>query len=137
MTLARASPWPGLPQHGRTQVKERLPMTRLLTRLADYSYRRRSRIVVAWLVATAVIIGLGSALAGEFNANYDTPGSESKAASDLTKQRFGGYSGTEVYVVWKDVDGARSPAARERIDAFLAQAKRVDHIAQETPIRVS
>src|SRR5215203_466400 len=112
-------------------------MTRLLVRLADLSYRRRGRMVLAWLAAMVVIIGLGSALAGEYNANYDTPGSESKAASDLTQQRFGGYSGGEVYVVWKDPDGAGSPAARARVDAFLAEAKKVDHVANETPIRLS
>ena len=112
-------------------------MTRLLTRLADIAYRRRGRMVLAWIAATVVIIGVGSSLAGEYNADYNTPGSESKAASDLTEQRFSGYSGQEVYVVWKDPDGARSPAARERIDAFLAEAKKVDHIAEQTPIRVS
>src|SRR3954454_14857202 len=112
-------------------------MTRHLARLADVSYRRRGRMVVAWIAATVVIIGVGSALAGEYNADYNTPGSESKAASDLTQQRFGGYSGGEVYVVWKDPDGAQSPAARERIDAFLTEAKKVDDIAAEAPIRVS
>ena len=112
-------------------------MTRLLARLADLSYRRRGRMVLAWLVAMVVTIGLGSALAGEYNANYDTPGSESKAAGDLTQERFGGYSGGEVYVVWKDPDGANSPAARERVDAFLAEAKKVDHVAEETPVRFS
>ena len=112
-------------------------MTRLLARLADLSYRRRGRMVLAWLAAMVITIGLGSALAGEYNANYDTPGSESKAASDLTQERFGGYSGGEVYVVWKDPEGANSRAARERVDAFLAEAKKVDHIASETPIRVS
>ena len=88
-------------------------MTRLLVRLADLSYRRRGRMVLAWLAAMVVTIGLGSALAGEYNANYDTPGSESKAAGDLTQERFGGYSGGEVYVVWKDPDGANSSAARD------------------------
>jgi RND superfamily putative drug exporter len=112
-------------------------MTRLLTRLADISYRRRGRMVLGWIVATVVIIGVGSSLAGEYNADYNTPGSESKAASDLTEQRFGGYSGQEVYVVWKDPDGATSPAAKERIDAFLAAAQEVDHIAEPTPIRES
>jgi putative drug exporter of the RND superfamily len=112
-------------------------MTRLLAYLADLSYRRRGRMVLAWLAAMVVTIGLGSSLAGEFNADYATPGSESKAAADLTQQRFGGYSGGEVYVVWKDPDGADSPAARERVDAFLAQAKQVDDIADETPIRYS
>jgi putative drug exporter of the RND superfamily len=112
-------------------------MTRALARLADIAYRRRGRMVLAWIAAAVVIIGVGSSLAGEYNADYNTPGSESKAASDLTEERFGGYSGQEIYVVWKDPDGARSPAAGERIDAFLAEAKRVDHIAEETPIRVS
>jgi RND superfamily putative drug exporter len=94
-------------------------------------------MVLAWIAATIVIIGVGSSLAGEYNADYNTPGSESKAASDLTEERFGGYSGQEIYVVWKDPDGAQSPAAQERVNAFLAEAKKVDHVAEETPIRVS
>jgi RND superfamily putative drug exporter len=112
-------------------------MTRLLARLADIAYRRRGRMVLAWIVAAVVIIAFGSAVAGEYNADYNTPGSESKAASDLTQERFGGYAGGEIYVVWEDADGARSPAARARLGAFLARAKRVDHVAAETPIRVS
>ena len=112
-------------------------MTRFLAHLADTAYRRRGRMVLGWLVATVVIIGVGSSLAGEFNADYNTPGSESKAASQLTEERFGGYSGQEVYVVWKDPEGAQSPAAKERIDAFLAQAQKVEHIAEPTAIRVS
>jgi putative drug exporter of the RND superfamily len=112
-------------------------MTRALARLADIAYRRRGRMVLAWIAAAVVIIGVGSALAGEYNANYNTPGSESKAASDLTEQGFDGYSGQEIYVVWKDPAGATSPAARERVDAFLAEAERVDHVSEPTPIRVS
>jgi putative drug exporter of the RND superfamily len=112
-------------------------MTRNLARLADIAYRRRGRVVLAWIVALIVTIGLGTSLAGEFNADYNTPGSESKAASDLTEREFGGYSGQEIYVVWKDERGARSPAARQRINAFFAEAERVDHVARHTPIRVS
>ena len=87
-------------------------MTRHLARLADLSYRRRGRMVLAWIVATVVIIGVGGALAGEYNADYNTPGSESKAAGELTEKRFGGYSGQEIYVAWKDPAGAKSPARR-------------------------
>src|SRR3954468_2132602 len=112
-------------------------MTRRLTRLADIAYRRRGRVVLGWIVAAIVIIGLGSSLAGEFNADYNTPGSESKAASDLTERSFGGYSGQEIYVVWKAEAGARSTAARERLNAFFADAERVDHIAAHTPVRFS
>jgi RND superfamily putative drug exporter len=112
-------------------------MTRSLARLADIAYRRRGRVVLAWIAAAIVIIGVGSSLAGEYNADYNTPGSESKAASDLTEQRFAGYSGQEIYVVWKDPAGARSPGARERLEAFFAQAEQVDHVDPHTAIRVS
>jgi RND superfamily putative drug exporter len=112
-------------------------MTRHLARLADISYRRRGRMVLAWIAATVVIIGVGSSLAGEYNADYNTPGSESKAAAELTEERFGGYSGQEIYVVWKDPAGAESADAKRRVDAFLAKAQQVDHIAEPTETRVS
>src|SRR5437660_11985702 len=112
-------------------------MTRFLARLADLAYRRRGRMVLAWIVGAVVIIGIGSALKGEYKADYNTPGSDSKAASDITKQRFGGYSGQEIYVVWKDPAGARSPATRQRLNSFFTEAQRVNHIAPHTPIRVS
>ncbi len=112
-------------------------MTRRLASLADLCYRRRGRVVLAWIAALVVTIGLGNALAGEFNADYDTPGSESKAASDLTEREFGGYSGQEIYVVWKDAAGTDSPAVRRQMSAFFTQAEKVDHIKPHTPIRTS
>jgi putative drug exporter of the RND superfamily len=112
-------------------------MTRSLARLADFACRHRGRMVLGWIVAAVVIIGVGSSLAGEYEADYNTPGSESKAASDLTEQRFGGYSGQEIYVVWEDPAGAESPGAQDRLDAFFAEAEKVDHVAEHTPIRVS
>jgi len=94
-------------------------------------------MVLAWIVATIVIIGVGSSLAGEFEADYDTPGSESKAAADITEKGFGGYSGQEVYAVWKAEAGADSADVKQRIDKFLARAEKVEHIAPHTSIRIS
>jgi RND superfamily putative drug exporter len=112
-------------------------MTRRLARLADLAYRRRGRMVLAWIVATVVIIGLGSSFAGEYHADYNTPGSESKEASELTEREFSGYSGQEIYVVWKDPAGATSPAAKKQMNAFFTQAEEVEHVEQRAPIRVS
>jgi putative drug exporter of the RND superfamily len=112
-------------------------MTRRLASLADVAYRRRGRVVLVWIVALIVLIGLGSSLGGEYEADYNTPGSETKAASDITEREFSGYTGQEIFVVWKDPNGAMSPAARKRIDAFLAEAKQVPHVESQTPVRVS
>ncbi len=113
-------------------------MTRRLSTLADFAYRRRGLMIVGWIVAAVVIIGLGSNLKGDYNANYDTPGSESKAASDITKQRFGGYSAQEIYVVAKNPAGfPNEAAAAQRLQPFFAQAQKVEHIAAHTGIRLS
>jgi len=112
-------------------------MTRRLARLADISYRYRGRMVLAWIVATVVIIALGSAFAGEYEADYNTPGSESKAASELAEREFDGYSGQEIYVVWKDPQGADSPAAKESVESFLVEAEGIPHVEKRAPVRVS
>jgi putative drug exporter of the RND superfamily len=112
-------------------------MTRLLARLADLAYRRRGTVVLTWIVAAVVIIGLGSSLAGDYHADYNTPGSESKAASDLTERAFGGYSGQEIYVVWKDPAGVSSPAAKRGMNAFFAEAEKIDDVEPPAPVRVS
>jgi uncharacterized membrane protein YdfJ with MMPL/SSD domain len=38
-------------------------MTGFLARLADLVYRRRRRVVLAWIAAAVAIIGVGSSLA--------------------------------------------------------------------------
>jgi RND superfamily putative drug exporter len=112
-------------------------MTRRLARLADIAYRRRGRMVLAWIVATVVLIGLGSSLAGEYHADYNTPGSESKAAGEFTEREFSGYSGQEIYVVWKNPQGVDSPATKRQMDAFFSQAEKVEHVERRSAIRVS
>jgi putative drug exporter of the RND superfamily len=112
-------------------------MTRRLARLADIAYRRRGRVVLAWIVATVVLIGLGSSLAGEYHADYNTPGSESKAASEFTKREFSGYSGQEIYVVWKNPQGVDNPPTKRQMNAFFKQAEKIDHVERRGAIRVS
>ncbi len=114
-------------------------MTRRLARLADIAYRRRGRMVLGWIVAMVVVIGVGSSLAGEYEADYDTPGSESKAASDLTEEKFGGYSGQEIYVAAKDPAAFANPGeAEQRLQPFFDEAEQVPHVDPHvTPIRIS
>src|SRR3954447_9006582 len=112
-------------------------MTRRLARLADFSYRRRGTMVLLWIVSAVLIIGLGSSLAGEYEADYNTPGSESKEASELAEREFGGYSGQEIYVVWKDPKGADGPAAKQKMTTFFNAVEAIKNVEKRAPIRVS
>ena len=108
-----------------------------LARLADLAVRRRGLMVVAWVVILAATIALAPRIAGDFAADYSTPGAESTAATDLIEQRFPGTTGESIDVVWQDRDGALAPAARERVDRFLAQAETLEGIGEAGPPRVS
>jgi len=112
-------------------------MTRRLARLADIAYRRRGRMVLAWIVATVVLIFLGFTFAGEYEADYNTPGSESKAASELAEREFDGYSGQEIYVVWKDPRGGPQTSAKAGVAEFFAAAEKIPHVERRRPVRVS
>ena len=106
-------------------------MTRVLARLADLAYRRRGPMVLAWIVAAVVIIGVGSSLAGEYNADYDTPGLGVQGGERPHREalrrllRPGDLRRLEGRQAARDSAGAR----KQRIDAFFAEAEKVEHIA--------
>jgi RND superfamily putative drug exporter len=108
-----------------------------LARLADLAYRRRGRIVLAWIAVLAAAVVVAPRLAGEFSAEFATAGSESQAAADLVAERFPGTSGDTIEVVWQADAGARDPAVLGRVDRFLEQAERLEGIAAAQPPRVS
>jgi RND superfamily putative drug exporter len=108
-----------------------------LARLADLAYRRRGRVLLAWLALTAAVVAVAPRLAGDFSSEFTTAGSESQAAADLIAERFPGISGDTIEVVWQAQAGVRAPSVRARVERFLAQAQRLDGIAGAQPPRVS
>ncbi len=112
-------------------------MTARLTRLADSAYRHRGRMVIAWIVGMLAAFALSSALAGKFHADYSTPGSESKQASALVEQRFGGYSGSSIDVVWRADRGVADPVVKRKVHTFLTGASKLDGVGGAEPTRVA
>jgi RND superfamily putative drug exporter len=108
-----------------------------LPRLAAFAYRRRGLVVLAWLAALAAAIVLVPRVAGDYSAEYATPGSESKAVQELIAERFPGRSGDALDVVWQAPAGVADPAIEARMDRFLERAATVEGIAAADPPRVS
>jgi putative drug exporter of the RND superfamily len=107
----------------------------LLARLGDLTYRRRGRVVLAWIALLVAVLAIVPRFAGDFDVEFGTPGSESKAAADLIDTHFPDSSGDSVNVVWESQSGA--DAAQPRIDRFVAEASRVEGIGEVSPPRYS
>jgi RND superfamily putative drug exporter len=105
-----------------------------LARLAELTYRRRWRVVLAWFATLVAVLVIVPQFAGDFDVEFGTPGSESKAAADLIEQHFGS-SGDSVNVVWEASGGAGQ--AQPRINRLLAEAERVEDVGEATPPRYS
>ncbi|MFY9469110.1 MAG: MMPL family transporter, partial [Solirubrobacterales bacterium] len=127
----------GPPQDSPKNSVPSAPPAGLLARWADLAYRRRGRVVLAWIGVTLVLGFVGSSLAGDWEADYATPGSESKAAAELLEQRFNGASGDSVDLVWEAEAGAQSPAIKKRVAAFTAKAAEIDYIGEPGETQVS
>jgi putative drug exporter of the RND superfamily len=100
-----------------------------LRRLARVAHRRRRRVILGWLAAFALLIGLSAAFAGAFAADYSAPGSDSKQAQDLLAQRFPVQAGDTVDVVLRSDAGVTDPAVRSDVTALLHQLSGMPHVA--------
>ena len=107
-----------------------------LGRLAGVAYRRRGRVIIGWLAAFALVIGLSAAFAGNFAADYSAPGSDSKQAQDLLAQRFPVQAGDTVDVVVRSDTGVTGSAVRSDVTALLRELGGMPHVAAvEDPYR--
>src|SRR5688572_8092311 len=99
-----------------------------LGRLADWSYRRRRTVVVAWIAALFATIALSSAFAGDFAMTFGVPGAESEEARELLEERFPARAGDTVQVVFETPGTVGDPAVRDAVETTLARMAEVDHV---------
>ncbi|MBB5788504.1 MMPL family transporter [Jiangella mangrovi] len=104
------------------------PRPGVLGRLAGVSYRRRGRVVAAWVVAIAAAFGLSAAFAGEFTADYSAPGSDSRQAQDLLEERFPAQSGDTIDVVVRADGAVTDPEVQADVTALLDELRTQPHV---------
>jgi putative drug exporter of the RND superfamily len=108
--------------------------TSRLARLADLTYRRRGRVVLAWVVLLVAVLAIVPRFAGDFSTEFGTPASESKEARDLIEAHFQGSSGESVNVVWEAPDARE---AQPRIERFVEQGSRIEGVGDVSRPRYS
>ena len=102
---------------------------RRLARLADLAFRRRRAVVAVWVAGLIAAFG-AAGFAGDWSADYSTPGSESRAAAELLQERFPERNPETVDVVWQARDGAGSTVVEQRIDRLVADAGALEGIGR-------
>ncbi|UUY03723.1 MMPL family transporter [Svornostia abyssi] len=104
------------------------PSPTLLGRMAGAIVRRRAVAVGVWVAALIAVIALAPRLAGEWSANYSTPGSDSSTAEELLDARFPERSANTLDVVWQTTAGTSAAAADARVDQVLAELQGLERV---------
>jgi RND superfamily putative drug exporter len=85
-------------------------------------YRRRRRVVIAWIVLLVSLAGLSSAAGGEFLDEFQLPGSESQEVSDrLAAHGFASRAGFTGQIVFRADQGIGDPPVRQAMTALFAR----------------
>jgi RND superfamily putative drug exporter len=80
-------------------------MSSFLYRLGHLMFRRRRRVLAAWLAILAVTIAIAVSAGGTTSERFTIPGTESQDAIDLLEARFPAQSGSDARVVFAAPDG--------------------------------
>jgi putative drug exporter of the RND superfamily len=97
----------------------------MLQRLARFCYRRRWRVLGAWVVLLVGLFALNSTVGGKFLDEFDLPGSESQEAVDLLEEHgFDTRAGATGQIVFK-TDNVNDPTVGREMEALFDQIAEV------------
>jgi RND superfamily putative drug exporter len=107
-------------------------MSGWLYRIGVFSARRRRVVVALWLLLAIGVVLMNRTVGGTVE-NYEVPGVESQAASDLLEGRFPERAGATATVVFHVGDGpVTAPDAAEGIEATVAEVRALPEVLAVT-----
>ena len=96
----------------------------MLERLARTMYRRRRRVLVAWIVLLIGTFMLSGAIGGAFHTEFKLPGTESQAAFDLLQRSSFRDHQVQGQIVFKADHGVDDPAVQQAMESLFTEIQR-------------
>ncbi|HVO54271.1 MAG TPA: MMPL family transporter [Solirubrobacterales bacterium] len=90
----------------------------------------RWTVVIGWIVALVVMVGLSGSVGAHFSEEFKLPASDSKEAFDLLEENFPQQSGETAQVVFKADSGVESPAVKKKMEKVFAEIEEFPHVSE-------
>jgi putative drug exporter of the RND superfamily len=101
----------------------------MLRRVAQVCFRRRRRVVAAWIVGIVVLGALMGAVGSGYRSDFTLPDVESKRGIDILDDRFEGQGAGQVgNIVFEAERGVEDPRVRAVMEPFLAEVAAIDGV---------
>jgi RND superfamily putative drug exporter len=100
-----------------------------LKRLAAVCYRRRGRVVIAWLIGIVLIGMIMGAVGSNYRSDFTLPDVESKRGIDILDEQFGGQGAGQVgNIVFQAEQGVDDPQVEAAMEPFLAKVAEIKDV---------
>ena len=101
----------------------------MLKRLAEVCFRRRRRVLLAWVLGIVVLGAVMGAVGSGYRSDFTLPDVESKRGVDILDEQFGGQGGGQVgNIVFEADEGVEDPEVRRVIEPFLAEVAAIEGV---------
>ena len=98
----------------------------MLEKLARWSYRRRWRMLLIWIVILVGALTLQGTAGGDYSADFSLPGADSQEAFDLLDERFPEFAGDTADIVFRAEQGVADPEVQAAMEGLFAEISEVD-----------
>ncbi|MGH9190171.1 MAG: MMPL family transporter [Acidimicrobiales bacterium] len=104
-----------------------------MKRLAEVCFRRRGRVVLAWVLGVVILGAVTGAVGTGYRSDFTLPNVESKRGIDILDARFGGQGAGQVgNIVFRAERGVNDPQVRQPMEGFLAEVARMPGVQSVT-----
>ena len=104
-----------------------------MRRLADLCFRRRGRVVLAWVIGVVVLAGVTAAVGTNYRSDFTLPDVESKRGIDILDERFEGQgAGVVGNIVFRAEQGVSDPQVRQVMTDFIAKIGEIPNVQSIT-----
>ncbi|MEX2394455.1 MAG: MMPL family transporter [Actinomycetota bacterium] len=100
----------------------------MLERLAHVCYRRRWRVLIAWVVVLVGISVLGNTVGGELETSFTLPESEARDAFDLLERKFPSQAGDGARLVMRADRPLTDKAIRKPLEELFTDLRSFEHV---------
>jgi putative drug exporter of the RND superfamily len=100
----------------------------MLASITTWAARHRRAVVLSWVLGLIGLVALAMSGGGEYQQEFLSPGTDSKAAVDLLQDRFPDQAGDTITVVVRSDDGVTSPGVRAVVEPLLASYADLPHV---------
>lgn len=99
-----------------------------MNRLAQFSFRHRRLVILAWVLLLLAILALGKSIGSSYSSSFSLPNTESSRASQLIQESFPRESGDTLQILFQSDLTLTSDSNQRLINSLVGDLREFSHV---------